>query len=188
LVDSSGINVLGTGIGHDLIAIIDDDPKQSFVLNRFYEAEKDTYKNGIVRYQLPQIPEGNHTLKIKAWDVVNNSSEVILEFIVREQEDLVLQRVLNYPNPFTTNTNFWFEHNHPFQPLQVRIQIYTVTGKLVKTIAKTIFSEGNRSTELEWNGRDDYGDKLGRGVYIYILSLSTSDGKKADKIEKLFIL
>jgi hypothetical protein len=188
LVDSSGINVLGTGIGHDLIAIIDDDPKQSFVLNRFYEAEKDTYKNGIVRYQLPQIPEGNHTLKIKAWDVVNNSSEVILEFIVREQEDLVLQRVLNYPNPFTTNTNFWFEHNHPFQPLQVRIQIYTVTGKLVKTIAKTIFSEGNRSTELEWNGRDDYGDKLGRGVYIYILSVSTSDGKKADKIEKLFIL
>jgi flagellar hook assembly protein FlgD len=63
-----------------------------------------------------------------------------------------------------------------------------VTGKLVKTIAKTIFSEGNRSTELEWNGRDDYGDKLGRGVYIYILRVRTADGRSAEKIEKLLIL
>ena len=188
LIDSSGINILGTGIGHDLVAILDDDPKQTFILNRFYEADNDNFKKGMVRYQLPQIPEGNHVLKIKAWDVANNSSEIILEFTVKKQEDLVLERVLNYPNPFTTNTNFWFEHNYPFQQLQVRIQIYTITGKLVKTIAKTIFSEGNRSTELEWNGRDDYGDKLGRGVYIYILSVTTSDGKKAAKIEKLFIL
>ena len=96
--------------------------------------------------------------------------------------------MLNYPNPFTTNTNFWFDHNHPLEPLQVNIRIFTVTGKLVKTIAKTIISEGNRSTELEWNGRDDYGDKVGRGVYIYILNVRTSDGRSANKIEKLLIL
>ncbi|OLE49859.1 MAG: hypothetical protein AUG74_23265 [Bacteroidetes bacterium 13_1_20CM_4_60_6] len=68
------------------------------------------------------------------------------------------------------------------------VQVFTITGKLVKTIAKTIFSEGNRSTEIEWNGKDDYGDKLGRGVYIYILRVRTIDGKMADKIEKLLIL
>ena len=188
LLDSSGINILGTGIGHDLVAILDDDPKQSFILNQFYEADKDNFRKGLVRYQLPQLPNGNHTLKIKAWDVANNSTEVILEFVVSKQQELMLNRVVNYPNPFTTNTNFWFEHNYPSQQLHVRIQIFTVTGKLVKTIAKTIFSEGNRYTDLEWNGTDDYGDKLGRGVYIYILSVSTSDGKKADKIEKLYIL
>ena len=188
LKDSSGINILGTGIGHDLVAVLDDDPKKTFVLNRFYEAELDNFKKGVVRYQLPSLPEGNHVLKIKAWDVANNSNEAILEFTVHEPEDLVLEHVLNYPNPFTTNTNFWFDHNHPFEQLQVSVRIYTVTGKLVKTIAKTIFSEGNRSTEIEWNGRDDYGDKLGRGVYIYILRVRTADGKTADKIEKLFIL
>jgi flagellar hook assembly protein FlgD len=63
-----------------------------------------------------------------------------------------------------------------------------VSGKLVKTLSRTIFSEGNRSTELEWDGRDDYGDKLGRGVYIYILRVRAADGKTADKIEKLMIL
>jgi len=188
LQDSSGINIIGTGIRHDLVGVLDNDPKQTFVLNRFYEAELDNFRKGIVRYQLPQVSEGNHVLKIKAWDVANNSNETTLEFSVRKEADLVLEHVLNYPNPFTTNTNFWFEHNHPFEQLQVSVRIYTVTGKLVKTIAKTIFSEGNRSTELEWNGRDDYGDKLGRGVYIYILTVRTTDGKKADKIEKLLIL
>ena len=188
LQDSSGINILGTGIGHDLAVVLDDDPKKTFVLNRFYEAELDNYKKGVVRYQLPSISEGNHVLKIKAWDVANNSNEAILEFSVRKEENIILERVLNYPNPFTTHTNFWFEHNHPFEQLRVSVQIFTVTGKLVKTIAKTIFSEGNRSTELEWNGRDDYGDKLGRGVYIYILRVRTADGRSAEKIEKLLIL
>ena len=188
LQDSSGINILGTGIGHDLVAELDGDSKSTFILNRFYEADQDNFRKGSVRYQLPAISEGNHVLKLKAWDVANNSSEMVLEFSVRKKEDLVLDHVLNYPNPFTTNTNFWFDHNHPFEPLQVNIRIFTVTGKLVKTIAKTIISEGNRSTELEWNGRDDYGDKVGRGVYIYILNVRTSDGRSANKIEKLLIL
>ena len=165
-----------------------NDPTKTFVLNRFYEADLDNFKQGVVRYQLPSIAEGNHVMKIKAWDVANNSNEAILEFTVQERKDLVLEHVLNYPNPFTSNTNFWFEHNHPFEQLQVMVQVYTVTGKLVKTIAKTIFSEGNRSTDIEWNGRDDYGDKLGRGVYIYILKVRTADGRSAHKIEKLMIL
>jgi hypothetical protein len=188
LQDSSGINILGTGIGHDLVAILDDDPKQTFVLNRFYESELDNYKKGVVRYQLPDIPEGKHVIKIKAWDVANNSNEAMLEFTVQGQQKLVLEHVLNYPNPFTTHTNFWFEHNRPFEQLLVSVRIFTVSGKLIKTLSKTIFSEGNRSTELEWDGRDDYGDKVGRGVYIYILRVRAADGVWADKIEKLMIL
>jgi hypothetical protein len=188
LEDSSGINTVGTGIGHDLVAMLDGDAKNTFVLNRFYEADLDSYTKGTVRYQLPVMSEGNHSLKIKAWDVANNSSEMILEFMVKAKEQLLLKHVLNYPNPFTTNTSFWFEHNHPLEQLQVTVRIFTVSGKLVKTIARTIFSEGNRSTELEWNGRDDYGDKVGRGVYIYILSVRTSDGISASKVEKLMIL
>ncbi|WP_276480043.1 type IX secretion system sortase PorU [Paraflavitalea pollutisoli] len=188
LNDSSGINIMGTGIGHDLVAILDHDQQQRYILNEFYESELDNYRSGMVRFQLPVMAEGAHTLTIKAWDVVNNSNEATLEFRVLNQEKLALDHVLNYPNPFTTRTTFWFEHNRPGEELLVDVQVYTVTGKLVKNIRRTIFSPGSRSSEVEWDGRDEYGSKIGRGVYIYRLRVQTVDGKTAQKIEKLFIL
>ena len=188
LADSSGINIMGTGIGHDLVAILDNDQKMTFVLNQFYESETDNYKRGIVRFQLPEMTPGAHMLTIKAWDAVNNSSEVTLEFRVVNDAELRLEHVLNYPNPFTTNTNFWFNHNRPGEELAVTVQVYTVSGKLVKTLKRTIFSTGNRSSEVNWDGRDEYGSKIGRGVYIYRLQVKTQDGKMAQKLEKLYIL
>ncbi|WP_158085347.1 type IX secretion system sortase PorU [Niastella vici] len=188
LSDSSGINILGTGIGHDLVATLDNDQKNEYVLNEFYESDLNNYRQGTVRFQLPTIAPGAHTLTIKAWDAANNSGEVTLDFRVVKAENFALDHVLNYPNPFTTHTTFWFEHNRPGEELLIRIQIYTITGKLVKTLNKTIFSPGNRSSDVEWNGRDDYDDKIGRGVYIYRLRVQTSDGKAAEKLEKLFIL
>ena len=179
---------MGAGIGHDLVAILDNDPQQQFVLNEFYESETDNFRKGNVRFQLPGLAEGLHTMTVKAWDVANNSNEATIDFRVVKEENFTLEHVLNYPNPFTTHTSFWFEHNHPAEELRVNIQIYTITGKLVKTIQKTIFSPGNRSSEVEWDGRDDYGSKIGRGVYIYRLRAQTSDGKAAEKLEKLFIL
>ena len=77
--------------------------------------------------------------------MLDNSSEYILEFNVSRDEELVLNHVLNYPNPFTTKTQFWFEHNKPNQNLQVKVQIFTLTGKVVKTIKQTINDAGNRS-------------------------------------------
>lgn len=188
LADSSGINIMGTGIGHDLVAILDHNQQQTLILNEFYESDLDNFRKGTVRFQMPGLTEGPHTLTIKAWDVANNSSEVTLEFRVLNQENLSLEHVLNYPNPFTTRTTFWFEHNRPGEELYVDIQVFTVTGKLVKTLRRTIFSPGNRSSEVEWDGRDEYGSKIGRGVYIYRLRVQTMDGKTAQKLEKLFIL
>ena len=188
LADSSGINILGTGIGHDLVATLDNDQKNEYVLNEFYESDINNYRQGTVRFQLPALAAGAHTLTIKAWDAANNSGEATLDFRVVTQTSFALDHVLNYPNPFTTHTTFWFEHNRPGEELLIRIQVYTITGKLVKIINKTIFSPGNRSSDVEWNARDEYGDKLGRGVYIYRLRVQTSDGKAAEKLEKLFIL
>ena len=188
LSDSSGINVIGNGIGHDLELTIDNDPAQKFVLNEYYESELDDFRKGLVRFQLPKLTDGLHTLQIKAWDAANNSNEAFLEFRVEKPQDFVLSNVLNYPNPFTTNTTFWFDHNCPGEELKVHIQIFTVTGKLVKTLRSTIISTGNRSSEVVWDGRDDYGSKIGRGVYIYRLKVQTSDGKTVQKLEKLYML
>jgi hypothetical protein len=187
LSDSSGINTAGTGIGHDIVATLDNDNNRYFILNDFYQGELDSYQEGTVRFQLPGLEPGPHSLKIKAWDILNNSSEQILEFTVVKDEELVLSHILNYPNPFSTKTQFWFEHNKPGQDLQVRLQIFTLTGRIIKMIQQTINTPGNRSSELEWNGHDEYGDKIGRGTYLYKLSVTAPGGQRKEKIEKLVI-
>lgn len=187
LSDTSGINTVGTGIGHDIVATLDNDNNRFFILNDFFQGELNSFQQGTVRFQLPELAPGPHSLKIKAWDVLNNSNEVVLEFTVAKDEQLELSHVLNYPNPFTTRTQFWFEHNKPGQDLLVRLQVFTISGRIIKMMQQTINTEGNRSNELEWDGRDEYGDKVGKGVYFYKLSVTAPGGLKKEKIEKLVI-
>lgn len=188
LSDSSGINTVGTGIGHDITAVLDNDDKNVFVLNDFYEAALNSYQQGTVRFQLIILSEGYHTLKIKAWDVANNSNEVILEFYVAKKEDLKISHVLNYPNPFTTKTQFWFEHNQPFTDLKVLVQVYSITGKIVHQIQQQVNTEGNRVTQIEWDGKDAGNEKVARGVYIYRIIVTNNNGQKATATQKLYVL
>ena len=188
LQDKLGINTTGNGIGHDLVAILDDNNDSQIVLNDHYEANQDSANCGSVRYQLPELAAGPHKLKIRAWDILNNVSEKEIEFTVANDEKLTLEHVLNYPNPFTTNTAFYFEHNHPGESMDILIQIFTISGKLIKTISTNQFMEGNRSSAICWDGRDDYGDRLGRGTYIYRLKVRLSDGSIAENMEKIVIL
>ena len=143
---------------------------------------------GTVRFQMPDLAPGHHSLKIKAWDILNNSSEYILDFTIVNNDELRIDHVLNYPNPFTTKTSFWFEHNYPGTDLSVKVEIFSVNGKLIKTLSQTINTTGNRSNEIEWDGRDEYGNRIGRGVYIYRLRVRSFDGKTASKWERLVIL
>ena len=186
--DSSGVNTGSSGIDHDIVATLDNDNNRYFVLNNFYETELDNFQKGSVRFQLPELSAGHHSLKIKAWDVLNNSTEYILDFTVVNNSELKIDHVLNYPNPFTTKTFFWFEHNQPATDLLVKIEIFTLGGKLIKTISQTINTPGNRSNEIEWNGKDEYGQKIGKGLYVYRLRVKTLNGKTANKWERLVIL
>lgn len=188
LKDDNGINTVGNGIGHDIIAVLDANTDHSILLNDFYQGDLNSYKSGTIRYPLKDLTEGKHTLSLKAWDVYNNSSTATTEFIVSSSSELVLDHVLNYPNPFTTTTKFFFEHNQCCQFLNIQLQVFTVSGKLVKTLNKYIFSEGYRTDPLEWDGRDDFGDRVARGVYVYRLKVKNSRGKSAEKFEKLVIL
>ena len=188
LADTSGINTAGIGIGHDIVATLDNDNNRFFILNDFFQGELNSYQQGTVRFQLPQLSPGPHSLRIKSWDLVNNSSEVVLDFIVANDKEIELKHVLNYPNPFTTNTTFWFEHNQPGQVLQVSVQVLTITGKAIKSITKQILTIGNRSAEINWDGRDDFGDKLARGVYLYKLGVTVPGKKQKSVIGKLMIL
>jgi len=186
--DSSGINTAGTGIGHDLTAVLDNNTTSPLVLNDYYESDLNNYKKGTIRYPLTSLPEGTHTLNVRVWDVYNNSSSTYTEFIVASSAQLALKHVLNYPNPFTTKTSFYFEHNVCCTNMDVQIQIFTVSGKSVKTIHQFVNMEGYRSEPIDWDGTDDYGDKIGRGVYIYRLRVKTSTNETAEQFEKLVIL
>jgi hypothetical protein len=188
LKDENGVNTVGNGIGHDLTAIIDNDTQNPIVLNEFYETDLDTYKSGKVRYQLFKLSEGQHTILLKAWDVHNNSSTSTLDFLVANSSTVALQHVLNYPNPFTTRTQFMFEHNQACESLNVRIQVFTVGGKLVKTLDERVKQNGFRSEPIAWDGLDDFGDRIGKGVYVYKIEVRNESGNTAEQFEKLVIL
>ena len=186
--DTNGINTVGNGIGHDITAVLNENTNSTINLNDFYQADLDSYKSGRVVYPFNNLSEGTHTVRFKIWDVYNNSSEAYTEFVVAESAQLALAHVLNYPNPFTTRTEFMFEHNQPCNSLDVQVQVYTVSGKLVKTINETVLTQGFRNEPIAWDGLDDYGQKIGRGVYLYNLKVSTPDGQSAEQIERLVIL
>lgn len=188
LEDENGINTT-SGIGHDIIAFIDGNETNPFVLNDYYQAETDSYQEGTVNYNLHDLEKGPHTLTFKAWDVYNNSSTAELQFVVADNDELKITHVLNYPNPFHDYTEFWFNHNRPFEPLNVSVQVFTVSGKLVWTKNEVINTKGFLSRDITWNGKDDFGDPIGKGVYIYKLTVrSTLTNQRAEKYEKLVIL
>ncbi|WP_299125715.1 type IX secretion system sortase PorU [uncultured Winogradskyella sp.] len=192
LQDDNGINT-SSGIGHDITAIIDGDETNPIVLNDYYQANIDDYTNGVVTYPFRDLEPGLHTLTLKAWDVYNNSSTAEIQFMVFDKdEELVINNVLNYPNPFVSYTEFWFNHNS-VEPLDVSVQIFTVSGKLVRTLngqttggSKAVSS---LSKDIIWDGRDDFGDKIGKGVYVYKLKVKSNRlNKQVEKIQKLVIL
>lgn len=188
LEDENGMNTAG-GIGHDMVAILDGDETNPYILNDYYQTELDNYKKGKISYPFRNLSPGLHTITFKAWDVYNNMVTAEIQFVVVGDDKIKLENVLNYPNPFVNYTEFWFSHNRPFEPLEVQVQIMTVTGKVVRSINRTILTEGFLSREITWDGKDDFGDRIGKGVYIYKLTVkSTFSGKKTEKYEKLVIL
>ncbi|MBK9336442.1 MAG: type IX secretion system sortase PorU [Lewinellaceae bacterium] len=191
--DDYGMNVTGAGLGHDLVAVLDGNVLETVVLNDFYESAQDDARRGQALYPLRGLAPGRHTLRVKGWDIANNSGEGYTEFIVAEDGKASLAHVLNYPNPFSTNTSFQFEHNLAGQILDVQISIFSVSGKLVKTILHTAPADGFRVTDISWNGKDEYGDNLARGVYLYRVKVRGTDiaGSTAvaeSDFEKLVIL
>jgi hypothetical protein len=188
LEDENGINT-ASGIGHDIIGVLDGDETKPYILNDYYETEPNNYKKGKLRFPFRNLAVGLHTVKLKAWDVYNNPISVEIQFLVVSDGEITLTNVLNYPNPFVDYTQFWFTHNKPFEPLNVQVQVFTITGKVVWTRNQIITTDGFLSREITWDGRDDFGDRIGKGVYVYKLTVQSGiSNKRTEKFEKLVIL
>ncbi|CAN5229639.1 type IX secretion system sortase PorU [soil metagenome] len=190
LEDESGINTTGTGVGHEIIATIDTNPRQTIVLNEFYQSDLDDFRKGRIEYPLEDLPQGSYTLNVRAWDVYNNPEEATIFFAVADSDQLEIRNAYNYPNPMSRNTRFVFEHNQPGNLLDISIRIYTLSGLPVMHLQESQISS-NSYANIEWNGLDRDYDRLANGTYIYVLRVGadTPEGKQTqEKIEKLVII
>lgn len=188
LYDESGINTVGNGIGHDLTAVLDGDYQETIILNDYFKPDNDSYQQGEILYRLGPLPNGIHTLTLKAWDVLNNSSEKTIEFQVNVGARLVISNVQNRPNPFRESTSFFFEHNKPGSALNVTISVYSLMGQKMTTLHYFVQTESTDSGLLFWNGLDESGNELPAGLYVYQVQVESDDGYLSSTSQKFFLL
>jgi hypothetical protein len=161
--DSSGINTVGSGIGHDIVAILDGNTEKPIILNDFYEADLNSYTSGTIRYPY-------------------------LEFYVIKSDKFVISEISNYPNPFTEGTSFVFSHNQAEGTLDVTLRVFNLDGQIVKTFETSISPTGYRSEPIYWDGSADTGYSLSKGMYIYRILVKNEAGQHDDKSGKLILL
>jgi len=183
--DENGINTVGTGIGHDITAVIDGDLSNVIILNDYYKANIDDYTSGTIEFPLSGLSEGKHTLKLKVWDVANNSTEIEIEFTVTG--DFYIQEIGNFPNPVLEYTFFRFEHNLPDASFDGLIEIFDTNGRLIDSFNTVITSNGMESNPIRWDISHS-GIPVRAGVYIYRISIKSLDGAITWKSGKMNII
>lgn len=184
LFDENGINTVGSGIGHDITAVLNDDYSNVYILNEFYKSDQDEYRSGTIEFPFRNLMPGEYSLKLKAWDVANNSTEVEIKFVVTG--DFLIESVTNYPNPVTDHTYFVFTHNQPDATFRTLIEIFDMTGKRVDVVQMSSSSGGKTSTPIRWNPADK-GIYLSSGIYPYRITIRSADGRLAGKSGRLTI-
>jgi len=185
LGDESGINVSGFGVGNSLTAQVDD---RKYILNEYYTAAKDDYRSGWAVFPLTDLEKGTHTLTIKAWDVYNNSSELIVSFNVADPGTLVLKNVMNYPQPVITQTSFRFDHNRAGETLEVEWTLLGTQGQYIEKRTFLIENSPSRVELTSWEPGNAQKNVV-PGIYFYsIVVRSTLDGATAKKYQKLIII
>ena len=169
--DLSGMNLTGA-IGHRIEATVNNNNNSKIDLTGFYNSTNG-YQYGTAEYPMDNLSDGSYTLKLSAWDTYNNTSSTEVTFTVKNTSALSVSNVYNYPNPMKDNTSFTFQHNFDAS-LSADIKIYTVAGRLIKNIRRTNISD--KFVVMDWDGKDDDGDYIANGTYIYKLIIKSEDG------------
>jgi hypothetical protein len=184
ITDDNGINNTGIGLGRDMVMILDNDYSNPLIMNEFFSMDLNSYKSGQIVYPMSNLSSGLHTLKLKVWDLYNNSSEKTIEFIVNDEAEISLRGVYNYPNPFTEETEFTFNHNKSGVELNVVIRIYDITGNFVVELS----NENNINGNIIWNGKNSNNNRVPAGLYTYTLEVTDEYGNVTVQQQKLIKL
>ena len=187
LSDKDGINASGNGVGHDLQLVIDGNPTMTYTLNDYFQYDFGDYKSGSVGYSLPTLSEGEHRLSFRAWDVHNNSSVAELTFTVVRGLEPNCYSVECTKNPATTSTSFIINHDRTGSEMDIVLEVFDTSGRLLWAKQETGVSTDNTYT-LDWDLTTSSGSRLQTGVYLYRVLVSSDGSSKASKAQKLIIL
>lgn len=187
LEDADGINTVGNGIGHNLSLSIDGSAVMTYNLNDYYVPVAGDYTRGTVRFSVPQLVEGKHTLSFRAWDLLNNSSARTLEFEVVRGLRPGLFSVACTQSPARENTTFVLSHNRPGSTLSVRMSVYDFAGQEMWTHLEEGISEG-QAYYVEWDLCSNSGQRLAPGVYLYRASIVSDGSRESTESQKIIIL
>ena len=185
--DKDGINASGAGIGHDMTLIIDGDIEKTYNLNDNFTFDYESYTSGQTYYALPTLSEGKHTLKFRAWDILNNSSTTSLDFVVRNNIQPNIVDVYATNNPARESTTFVVTHNFCGAELNLEIDIMDSSGRLLWNTSESGTAATN-TIAYKWDLSTDCGAKLNTGIYLYRIKLSSNGSSYASKAKKLLII
>ena len=185
--DDNGINATGNGVGHDMQLIIDGKATQTYTLNDNFAYDFGTYTSGSVGFTLPMLAPGPHKLMFRAWDTMNNPSTVQLDFKVVKGLKPTIYNVSATRNPASTSTTFIISHNFGGSNVDVILDVYDLSGRLLWT-----HSESGPSTtgtySVDWNLTQNNGYRVPTGVYLYRARVSCDGSGAASKARKLVII
>ena len=184
LSDKVGINSVGSGIGHDITAILDGNANKIIVLNDFFETDINDNARGYIRYPLYNLAEGTHTLTLKAWNVYNYSSSATITFEVKNGSPKI-GRFFAYPNPAREKVSIHIEHNSPSKPTNAEVYIFDASGRMVRKITPAIDNGSYVVGNVEWDFRNESGAKVTNGVYYMRAIVSFDNGEQDTKSAKL---
>jgi hypothetical protein len=174
LSDETGLNTTGTGVGHQLEGVLNDNENNPIDFTKYFTGDLNAGgRTGEVNYKFDNLDQGNYSLKVNAWDVFNNFSTETVYFTVVDGSNLEIRDVYNYPNPFAGKTTFTFQRNQD-NPAEVRIKIYTVAGRLIREIESNYITD--KFVRINWDGRDEDGDQIANGTYLYKIIVKNLDG------------
>ena len=185
LYDENGINTMGTGVGHDITAMVDNDPRHTYNLNSVFVPAVGDYTRGTVSMPLNRLGAGEHTLTLRAWDLYNNSSSVKINFNVDPSLAPGFVELKVNPAPVIAGApaTFTLVHDRPQCEIDVRIDVFSVQGQLCWSNVETVVCDGN-SYSCSWNGTAQGGQPLSTGVYVvraYITEGGVTSTVKAGK-------
>lgn len=187
ITDRNGINASGTGIGHDMQLIIDGDMSKTYNLNSNFAFDFGSYTSGTTFYSIPELEPGHHQLLFRAWDILNNPNTATLDFNVVKGLGPELTNINVTNNPASTTTTFIVQHNFAGANVDVIIDVFDMSGRILWQSSTSGVSSGNTFT-VDWDLTASNGGKLATGVYLYRVRLACDGSKKASKAKKLIVV
>jgi hypothetical protein len=187
LHDETGINTSDEGIGNNITARLSTDLLTVYNLNRYYETELGIYNKGVVNYRFINLPTGDYELLFIAYDLENNRSQATIKFRVANSAKLTIDKLYNYPNPFIETAHIYFEFNMPDTEMQIELQIFDISGRLLRSMKQALITEGYTSGEFEWDGHDANGNRMKPGIYPYRIILTSDMGQTVWQASKMVI-